>query len=127
MADSFLLSGSYTTTPLGGTPSFAPNIDALIDEPAQLEKKQVADIDLTVDTEVAIAFGGVTNANIVILKAVGGGTVTARITSSKGANQDIPFDTYLILMSMNAPVTAIGLVRTPATLTTVRVFLGEES
>ena len=127
MADSFRLSGSYATTPLGGTPSFDPNIDAPIDEPAQLAKKRIDEIDLDVDTEVAVAFGGVTNANIVILKAVGGTTVQAHVTSAAGASQIIPFDTYLILMSMATPVTAIGLVRTPATPTTVRVFLGEES
>lgn len=127
MADQFTLAGSYTTTPLGGDLSFDPNIDALINETVQLERKHIDTIELTVDTPVVVSFGGLTDANIVILKAAAGGVVAARITSAKGATQSIPFDTYLILMSMDEPITAIDLVRTPATATTVRVFLGEES
>jgi hypothetical protein len=125
MSDRFVLSGSYVTTPLGGVQSFAQNIDALIDETTVLDKKYADTIELGVDTPVSIEFGGVTNAHVVILKAVGG-KVRARVTSGDGAQQAIPFDTYIILMSMEEPITAIDLTRTPATLTTVRVFLGEE-
>ena len=127
MADQFVLSGSYTTTPLGGEPSFDPNIDAPINEPVQLVKKKIDTIDLDVDTPVVVGLGGLDRVNIMTLKAVGGSTVTARITSAKGVQQAVPFDTYLILMSMDEPITAIDLIRTPATETQVRVFLGQES
>jgi len=126
VSDTFELSGGYTTTPLGGVPSFDPNIDAPIQETTQLIRKKVDTIDLSVDTPVAVEFGGLDDANITILKAVGGGSVRARITSADGSQQSIPFDTYLILRSMEKPVTAIHLTRTPATPTTVRVFLGQE-
>ncbi len=127
MADQFKLAGSYSTTPLGGEPSFDPIIDAPINEIIQLTNKVVDSIDLTVDTPVAVGFGGVTNANIVILKSTGGVKVIARLTSADGTLQSVPFDTFLILMSMDVPITAIDLTRLPATATTVRVFLGEES
>ena len=127
MAYQFVLSGGYTTTPLSGVPSFDPNIDAPIDEPVQLVRKAVDTIELDVDTAIPINFGGLTDANVVILKAVGGGSVKGRFTSADGTQQAIPFDTFFILMSMTNPITAIDLTRTPATPTTVLVFLGEES
>lgn len=126
MADRFTLSGSYTTTPLGGEPSFDPNIDAPIDETIQLTKKHIDVISLTVDTPVVVNFGGVTNANIVVLKSTAGVKVRARITSADGTDQAVPFDTFLILMSMDEPITGIDLTREPAVETDVRVFLGEE-
>jgi hypothetical protein len=126
MADQFKLSGGYTTTPLDGVQSFDPNIDAVIDESLVLIKKNFEQIDLNVDTPVVVPFGGVTNANVVLLKAVGG-KVKARFTSADGTQQAVPFDTYLILMSLASPITAIDLVRTPATPATVRVFLGERA
>lgn len=126
MADRFVLAGSYTTTPLGGTLSFDPNIDAPINEPLQLGKKKFDTIVLDVDTPVPVAFGGLSQAHVVILKAVGGGSVIARLTSADGALQIVPFDTYMILMSMGKPYTAIDLTRTPTDETEVRVFLGEE-
>ncbi|MEE9592242.1 MAG: hypothetical protein V3W28_01525 [Thermoplasmata archaeon] len=126
MSDRFTLSGGYTTTPLGGEPSFDPNIDAPIDETVQLVKKKFDTIELTVDTPVVVDFGGLTNANVIILKSTGGVKVSARVTSADGTTQAVPFDTYFVLMSMDVPITAIDLTRTPATPTTVRVFLGEE-
>lgn len=126
MSDQFTLAGGYTTTPLGGEPSFDPNIDAPINEVTQLVRKKFDTITLTVDTPVAVNFGGLTDANIVILKSTGGVKVRARITSADGTQQAIPFDTFLILMSMDVPITAIDLTRLPATETEVRVFLGEE-
>ena len=126
MADTFELSGGYTTTPLGGEPSFDPNIDAPIQEATQLARKYVDTVELGVDTPVALEFGGLDHANVVILKAVGGASVKARYTSADGSQQAVPFDTYVILMSMNKPITAIDLTREPATPTTVRVFLGQE-
>ena len=106
--------------------SFDPNIDAPINEPAQLVKKKFDTIVLDVDTPVPISFGGLSQANIVILKSVGGSSVRARFTSADGTLQSIPFDTYHFTMSMLKPFTAIDLTRTPATPTEVLVFLGEE-
>lgn len=126
MADQFVLSGGYTITPLGGVPSLDPNIDAPIDESLVLGKKYVDTIRLTSDVAVDVEFGGVSNAHLVILKAIGG-KVRARITSADGSQQSIPFDSYLILMSMQVPITAIDLLRYPATQIEVRVTLGERA
>jgi len=126
MADSFKLLGSYEWNPLGNPLSFAPVGIAQISEGKTLKVKQVADVELLVDTPVAVPFGGVVNAHIVILKATGG-KVRARCTSADGALQAVPFDTYWILMSESVPLTAIDLTRVAGTVTTVRVFLGEKS
>ena len=126
MADTFKLSGSYDVAPLGSSLSFAPTGTAAISESRGIKAKEVSELLLSVDTPVAVPFGGVANANIVILKAVGG-KVRARFTSADGSLQSIPFDTYLILMSETVPVTVIDLTRVAGTETTVRVFLGENS
>jgi len=126
MADGFKLSGGYTVTPLGNPLSFAPTIETVIDEAVTLDEKTLADIHLTVDSAVAVPFGSVINANIIVMKAVGG-KVKARLTSADGSVQAIPFDTYLIIMSDTVPYTAIDLTRVASTDTTVRVFLGEQA
>ena len=125
MADQFVLSGSYTVTPLSLT-SLDPSLATPIDEPLALKSKQPSDITLSVDTPVAVPFGTLVNAHVVILKALGG-KVKARLTSADGTTQAIPFDTFLILMSQTVPITAIDLTRVLATATTVKVFLGEKA
>jgi len=124
MADQFVLQGGYTSTPLGQPTSFAQMVETQIDESATLGAKHVDEVTLTVDTPVVVPFGGVINANVIILKAVGG-KVRARLTSADGVAQSAPFDTYFILMSESVPVTALDLTRVAGVETTVRVFLGE--
>jgi len=124
MADAFKLLGSYETSPLGQPLSFAPALIAQISESKTLKAAHPDTLLLTTDSPVSVAFGGVTNANVVILKAVGG-KVVATVDSAAGAAQAVPFDTYWILMSEAAPLTAITLTRTAGIETTVRVFLGE--
>lgn len=126
MADGFKLTGGYTITPLGSPLSFAQNVEATIDESVTLEHRQTTDPTLTVDTAVVVPFGSVTNANVIIMKAVGG-KVRARLTSADGSTQSVPFDTYFILMTDTVPVTAIDLTRVAGTETTVRVFLGQKA
>lgn len=126
MSDSFRLTGGYTVTPQSAPLSFAQTAEATIDESVTLSAKTTTDVLLTVDTPVAVNFGGVTVANVVILKAVGG-KVTARLTSADGTSQSVPFDTYLILMNDAVPITAIDLTRVAGTSTIVRVFLGDKA
>lgn len=126
MPDQFKLLGSYELTPLGNPLSFAPSVVATIDEAKQVQSKQITTHLLASDSPVDVDFGGVTNAHIVILKAVGG-KVRARLTSADGTDQAVPFDTYFILMSETVPVTAIDLTRVSGVETTVRVFLAEKA
>lgn len=125
MADQFSFTGSYDTKPLSGSLSFAALIDAPINEAVNLEHKSQDEITIIADAPVVVAFGGVTNAHIVIMKATG--KVVARFTSANGSAQSIPFDTYLIIMSESAPFTAIDLTRVAGVETTVSIFLGEKA
>ncbi len=125
MADAFKLSGGYTVSPLGSVLSFAPSLEAVIDEPKTIKAKQVSDPILILDAARTVDFGGVVNAHIVILKATG--KCEARLTSAAGASQVVSFDTYFILMSDTVPVTAITLTRAAGVSTTVRVFLAEKA
>lgn len=126
MADGFRLTGGYTVTPLGNPLSFAQNVEAVIDESVTLKAKQLTEILLSADAPAAVDFGGVVNANVIIMKAIGG-KVRARVTSTDGSQQAFPFDTYFILMTDSVPVTAIDLTRLTGVSTTVRVFLGEKA
>lgn len=125
MSDAFKLNGSYQALPLSAPLSFAPTITANIDEALTILAKQVSEMTLNADAPASVAFGGVTNAHIVILKA--DNKVKALVTSADGVAQAVPFDTYWILMSESVPVTAITLTRVPGTVTTVRVFLAEKA
>lgn len=126
MAYQFGLTGGYTTTPLDGVPSLAPSVDAPLDESMVVLRKTEYDVDLNSDAPVAVQFGGVVNAHVVILKTVGG-KIKARLTSTDGATQAVPVDSTFILISQSVPITAIDLIRVPATPCTVRVYLGERA
>lgn len=126
MSDQFTLSGSYTAVPMGGAASLDPSFDAPLNEALVLQAKQYLPVHLTVDTPVAVPYGTVTNAHIVVLKAAGG-KVKARLTSADGSQQIVPFDGVLIVRSDSVPITAIDLIRLPATDIIVRVFLGEKA
>mgnify|MGYP006992523719 CR=1 FL=1 len=127
MADVFSVSGSYQAAPAYGSPSGVGSIVSPIDEEMVLVSKFYDTISLTVDSPVAVPFaGGVTNAHVVIIKAVGG-KVKVRLTSADGAVQSIPVDSFAVLFSRSVPFTAIDLTRIPGTITTVDVFLGQNS
>jgi hypothetical protein len=124
VADLFTLAGSYSTSPAVGSPSGVASIPAPIDEELILTAKHYDTIQLTVEGPVAINFGGVTNAHVVILK-VTGQKVRARFTSADGALAPQPVDSFHVNMSRTVPITAIDLTRTPGAYTTVDVFLGQ--
>lgn len=124
MSDLFVLAGSYSTTPQVGSPSGIASIPAPIDEEQILTAKHYDTIPLSVDTPVAIQFGGVTNAHVVIVK-VTGGKVRVRLTSTDGAAQAVPVDSFFAAISQSVPVTAIDLTRSPGVASVVDVFLGQ--
>jgi len=127
MADVFNLSGAYTVTPASGVASADPSITAPVAEGMVLSVKHYDDVAVAVDTPVAVAFGGVTLANLVLLKVVSGGPVRARLTSAYGATQAVPVEDFFVMESASVPVTAIDLTRTPGVNTTVKVLLGQKA
>ena len=126
MADVFALTGAWTLTPASGYPSLDPSVSTTIDETVQLIAKQVGDLTLASDSPIAVDFGGVTNANVVVLKAIGGPCVLS-VTWANGTSQTIPFDSAFINISLTNPITAMTITRQPATLTYVRVMLGQQA
>jgi hypothetical protein len=127
VADTFSLAGSYQSTPAFGSPSGVGSIIAPIDEELVLTEKFYDSIDLSTDAPFNVSFGGgVTQAAVVILKAIGG-KVRVRVTSTDGSQQSFPLDSFAVIMSVSVPITAIDLTRVPGTATTVDVFLGQNS
>lgn len=125
--DLFSIQGQWSTSPQTGglLASGAAALLTPILEQMSLDEKQVATYDLVGDSPQSIAFGGVTNANVVIIAATR--KVRARLTSADGSQQSIPIDGLAILISRSVPFTALDLTRVPATDTDVAVFLGQKA
>lgn len=126
MSDTFSLQGSLQTTPAVGAPSGFFTLIAQLDEQLVLGVKRQDEVALTVDTPVAVAFGGVANAHVVMLKTIGG-KIRARLTSADGSTQAVPVDSFALVMSRTVPVTAIDLTRVTGQATTVEIFLGQRA
>lgn len=126
MASTFVLSGTYQAMPGFGMPSGDPLITAPVDERQTLELELAGQLLLTADAPVAVPFGGLTSASVFVLKVVGG-PVKVRLTSSAGATQVVPCDTFLSLMSGTVPFTAITVEREPGVITTCKFFLGQRA
>lgn len=124
MADTFKLTGDYTTS-RGGSPSGIPQFASPIAETLTLAQKAATRIVLSVDTAVAVDFCGLSNAHVVVLKTIGG-KVRARFTSADGADQAVPVDTFMAVITQSVPFTAMDLTRVSGRSTTVEVFLGEK-
>jgi hypothetical protein len=80
---------------------------------------------LMVDTPVAVAFGGVTDANVITIFS--DRKIRVRLTSADGSIQSIPVDGTLLLVSKTVPFTAIDLTRVLAQETRVKVFIGQKT
>ena len=126
MASLFSLQGSYTANPSSGSPSAAPQITAPINEGMTLANEIVSQITLSVDGPVNLPLCGLDAVNLMVLKCVGG-KITVRLTSTDGSAQAFPVDSFLALTSASTDITAIELVRTPATSTVVKYFLGQKA
>ena len=127
MADKFTVGGQWGTTPQTGSllASGAPAISAPISETVILSQKNFDDYVLTVDSVVAVQFGGVTNAHVVEISC--DRKIKVRFTSADGATQSIPVDGHLSLISKSVPFTAIDLQRVAGQETRVKVFIGQKS
>ena len=123
MIDLFTLLGSYTTTPTDQV-SGAPAVTTPLAETMSLVNQCVGSYDLTTDTVQTVSMGGITNANVVIVKALGG-KIRTRITSADGSQQAIPVDGLLLLTAYSVPITAIDLLRTPGLHIIANVFIGQ--
>lgn len=126
MADTFALTGSYSTNPTTGSPSAIPSLTAPLDERMQLENKSVQFFDLTADAPVSVLFSAGFNCNVLVVKS-DGGKVRVSITSADGAVQAVPVDGFLALTSQSVPITAITLTRAPGVQVQVQVFMGDQA
>lgn len=126
MADTLQISGAWSSTPLVSDPACGtPSITAPIAETLQLKERQLWEDLLTADPAVAVAFGGVANAHVVIVKT--NKKVRLRLTSADGSAQAVPVDGFLQLITKTVPYTAIDVTRVAGVDTKVKVFLGEKA
>jgi len=127
MAHTFRVHGEMTAKPSSGSPSGCVSFSAPIDESISLSKEPAtAEYDLTADAPQAVAFGALSQANVIMIKTVGG-KVAATLTSADGAAQVIPVDSFALIMSTTVPYTALSITRAAGVATTVKILLGERT
>lgn len=91
-----------------------------------LATEQYSQLTLASDSPAALPFGGLSEANVLIVKCVGG-KVRVRITSADGSQQSVPVDSFLALISASVPMTTVDVTRVPGVQTVVRYFLGQKA
>lgn len=117
----------WSTQPLGGPFSLKPTYTTPVQEQIVLAAKQETEPVLSSDSPFSVDLGTLSAVNVLILKTVSGGPCSVQVTWANGTLQTIPFDSYLILMSLTNPITALTLTRAPAVASQVYVFLGQKS
>jgi hypothetical protein len=96
----------------------------VIDESAQITNKELGYYDLTADAAQVVSFGGCAHGNVLVVKALGG-KVRLRITSADGSQQAVPVDSFLVLISLSVPFTAVDITREAGVETFVQTFIGQ--
>lgn len=103
-------------------PDIPPSLEQFLQSPGTLGTQYV----LTGNAPVVVNFGGLPQATFVYL-SVQGGNIVAVVSSSAGANQDVPVDQVMILGSRQQPITALSLIGQANQTITVNVFIGNGS
>jgi hypothetical protein len=125
MADALSVDGQITTKPLIGNVSGTPTVLYDLKLRATLANRQPSKYTLDGDAPVSVDFGGLTEANFIVVSVQSGGHVRARITSADGVDAEVPVDPMAVLASRRVPITALDLTRDPGVETVVEVYLGE--
>lgn len=112
------ISGSYTADPsIGG--SARPSVGGTIDEKLTVGEGIALDFELDADAPQTIAVatlpGFPNGASALIVRATGG-KVKLTITTSDGASQVVPVDSFFAVICQNAPITSVSFTR-PAGVT----------
>ncbi len=125
MSDSFRFVGSYSSAPLFGVQSAFPTISAPIDESMQLAKRFTDTLLLETEGPIAVSLAGLTDVNLIVVKAVGG-PIELSITTTLGVAL-IPVESFFMLFSFTTGITAITVERSPGVETYVEVFMGQSA
>lgn len=131
MSSSMLsLEGSWVVAPMSssllGPVSGLSSISTPLVESLALAQFSAQRITLSSDSVTAVALGGLTAVNALLVKALDG-KVRVRVTSADGSTQAVPVDRLLVLLADSVPMTAIDLMRVAGAETTVEVFLGQKA
>jgi hypothetical protein len=122
----FKLQASYISSPSSYSvlnEDAGPDVGDRFERRLMLSKKHYDELTLSEDFETACSFGGILEANVIILES--DEKCVVKLTSADGTKQIVPVDDLLILVSALVPVTAIDLVRRAGVTTNIKVFLGE--
>lgn len=107
-------------------PSGDPLITAPVDERQTLGLELAGQLLLLDDSETPLPFGGLSEASVVVLKAVGS-AIKVRLTSTAGSEQVVPLDSFMVLMNASDPFTAITVQNQTLAPVTVKFFLGQRA
>lgn len=135
MGDQLILKGSMQALPPMGALGSGLSADlgelGDIDERlligAKLNTRLNIPTDAVFSVPILTGVGGpfVAGVNVLVVKPVGG-KVKVRVTSADGATQAIPVDSYLSLISLSVPITAVDFTRVSGVTTTIKLFMAEK-
>lgn len=125
MADTFLFSGALTSASSNTSASAEVAFSAPVSERMTLDDKFYTSLTLTTDSATTVNFGALSEANVIMVKS--DRKVMLRLTSTDGATQAVPVDSFFLLMSGDVGITAIDATRVAGQETRLVIFLGEQA
>lgn len=125
MADTFTISGDWASVAASGTPNGYPAFTAPLAVRKTLESKLFQSVELTANQAVAVTFGTLTAAHVLIIASTAKLKVT--VTSTDGATQSFPCENLLMLINDSVPITALTIQRFAGQDTTANIFIGQQA
>lgn len=131
MGDVLVIRGSISSAAGAGSPSgdladVGPLEERLL-VGAKVNQQVILAADAPYAPALLVADGGpfANGVNVLHVKTVGG-KVRVRVTTSDGATQAFPVDSYLCLISESVAITAVDFTRVSGVSTTVKLFMAEK-
>lgn len=123
MLDTFTLLGSFATAP---QEALGFSMEQFINEVVRLSSRSTQQYKLIADAPQDVDLDSMpSGVNVLIIKTTA--KVRLRLTTTDGATQAIPVDTFFADISLSVPITAIDITRVAGAETTVDLFLGQKA
>ena len=125
MADTFTVSGDWASVAASGTPNGYPAFTAPLSVRKTLESKLFQSVELASDPAVAVTFGTLTEAHVLIVVSTAKLKIT--VTSTDGTAQSFPCENTFMLINDSVPITALTIQRFAGQDTTANIFIGQQA
>lgn len=128
-ATTSVLDSTFTASiaPSQGPVSGLATVAFQASERVLLARRAIFSLTLDGDAPVTVDLAGLDHVDVLGVRIADGAKVTLALTSSEGAAQEVPCDSFVWLSNVASPFTVITLTRTAGAETTVELFLGQRA